>query len=95
MNKESQYIYSDPKKVAEEIASVVLVMISKMSLESQTKAKMNIKNRINKIQPMELNLKKNNGGAAIGTSISLIKNILNGKDIYFIKSVIDELTKIL
>ena len=40
-----------------------------------------------------MSAKKMTGGAGIGTTIALIKNILNGSDIYFINIVIDELVK--
>ena len=35
------------------------------------------------------------GGASIGTSIAIVKNILNGKDIPFINIVLDQLRKII
>ena len=43
----------------------------------------------------EMSNKKTPAGASIGTSIALVKNILNGRDGYFIKSVIDELVRLL
>jgi hypothetical protein len=95
MLKISQHRETDPKYVAEEVAKIVRIIISKMSLESQNKARINIKNRTLMLNPQDMSQKKTPAGASIGTSIALIKNILNGRDGYFIKLVIDELTKLL
>jgi hypothetical protein len=95
MLKISQHRETDPKYVAEEVAKIVRIIISKMSMESQNKARINIKNRTLMLNPQDMSQKKTPAGASIGTSIALIKNILNGRDGYFIKLVIDELTKLL
>jgi len=95
MLKISQHRETDPKYVAEEVAKIVRIIISKMSLESQNRARINIKNRTLMLNPQDMSQKKTPAGASIGTSIALIKNILNGRDGYFIKLVIDELTKLL
>lgn len=94
MEKQSQYGFPhDPKYVAEQIRDIVRVMVGKMSLESQQKAYPNLKAKINNLNIAEISSKKQTGGASIGVSISLIKNVLNGRDPYFIKMVIDELSK--
>jgi len=95
MVKTSQYRERDPKYVAEEIAKIIRVIISKMSIEAQNRAKINLKNRVLRLNPNEMTTKKTPAGASIGTSIALIKNILNGRDGYFIKSIIDELVRLL
>jgi len=95
MIKISQYRESDPKYVAEEISKIVRIIISRMSVESQNKSRINIKNRVLRLNPNEMTIKKSPAGASIGTSIALIKNILNGKDGYFIRAVMDELVKLL
>ena len=95
MLKNAQYREADPKYVAEEVSKIIKVIISKMSIESQNRAKINLKNRVLRLVPQEMSGKKTPAGASIGTSIALIKNILNGRDGYFIKSVIDELVKLL
>lgn len=95
MIKTSQYRESDPKYVAEEISKIIRIIISRMSIESQNKSRINIKNRVLRLNPNEMTIKKSPAGASIGTSIALIKNILNGKDGYFIRAVMDELVKLL
>ena len=91
MIKDAQSRGSDPKYVAEEISNIIKIIIGRMSLESQNKARINLKNRIVRLNPQEVSGKKTPAGASIGTSIALVKNILNGRDGYFIKAVIDEL----
>ncbi len=95
MVKTSQYRERDPKYVAEEIAKIIKIIISKMSIEAQNRAKINLKNRVLRLNPNEMTTKQTPAGASIGTSIALIKNILNGRDGYFIKSIIDELVRLL
>jgi hypothetical protein len=91
--KEAQIRESDPKFVAEHIARIIMIMISKFSMESRNKARANVRRRIANLNIQEVSSKKTPAGAAIGTSIALVKNILNGKDGYFIKTVIDEIQK--
>lgn len=95
MEKEAQFIYENPQYVAQQIKSIIDIMLYKMSLESRIKAYPNLINRINDLNVAELSSKRNPGGAAIGASISLVKNMLNGKNPAFIKQTIDELSKIL
>ncbi len=95
MLKISQDRSSDPKYVADEISKIIKILISKMSLESQNKARLNIKGRVSKLNAQDMSTKRTPGGASIGTSIALIKNTLNGRDGYFIKTVMDELVKLL
>jgi len=95
MIKDAQVRDSDPKYVAEEISKIIRVIISRMSIESQNKARINLKNRILRFNPQEVSNKQTPAGASIGTSIALVKNILNGRDGYFIKSVIDQLVGLL
>ncbi len=95
MIKTSQYREADPKYVAEELNKIIRVIISRMSIEGQNKSRINIKNRVLRLNPNEMTSKKSPAGASIGTSIALIKNVLNGRDGYFIRSVMDELVKLL
>lgn len=85
----------DPKYVAEQIRDIIDVMIGRMSLESQQKAYPNLRTKLKELNIQEMSTKKPVGGSSIGASISLIKNILNGKDPFFIKMVIDELSRTL
>jgi len=93
MNKEARGFTHDPKFVAEQIRDIIDVMIGRMKLESQQGSYTNLREKIRYLNVAEISNKKQPGGASIGMSISLIKNILNGRDPYFVKMVMDELTK--
>ena len=84
---------NNPKLVAEAIKNIIQVMTQRMKIESQFGATQNIKGRIHEINPMIVSQKKNPGGASIGVSISIVKNVLNGRDPYFIHSVLEELKR--
>lgn len=89
------YMGNDPKFIAKQVASIIRIIIGRMSMESQNRARMNLRTKIKNLNQNEMSVKKTPGGAGIGTSIALVKNILNGRDGYFIKAVIDNLTEIL
>ncbi len=91
MNKEASEL--NAKVVADQIADIIKTMISRMSLEGRQKALPNIKKRLNDLNVNDMAQKKSPGGASIGTSISIVKNILNGKDAFFIRMVMKELQK--
>lgn len=86
---------NNPKLVAQAIRQIILVMIQRMKFESQFNATQNIKNRLKNLYPQELSQKKNPGGASIGVSLGIIKNVLNGREPFFIHSVLEELKRIL
>lgn len=89
--KEALGFPEDPRFVAKQIKNIIDVMISRMSPEARLKAYPNLRGRISDLNVHDMAQKKPAGGASIGNSISLVKNILNGRDPYFIKMVIDEL----
>lgn len=96
IEKEAQaYITNNPILVAKQIKGIIDVMVGRMSPEAQQRAYPNIKGKIRELNIPELNSKKSPGGASIGISITLIKNILNGRDPMFISAVINELSKYL
>lgn len=84
---------NNPQYVASQIKQIIDVMLSKMSLEARNRAYPNLAQKIQAFNPHELSMKKTPGGASIGLSISLVKNILNGRDPFFVKLVMDELSK--
>jgi hypothetical protein len=92
MTKTSQLREQDPNYVAEQIINIVRIMISRMSLKSRPKSFQSIRRKIYQLNPSAMSLKKAPGGAMIGVSISLIKNMLNGRDPYFITHVLREVT---
>jgi len=93
MKKEARGFPHDPKFVANQIRDIIDVMIGRMSIDSQQSAYPNLKRKFLELNIPDMSSKNQPGGSYIGTSISLVKNILNGRDPYFIKTVIDELNK--
>jgi hypothetical protein len=92
LKKEAQILETNPVYVAEQIASIIRIMINNMSPDVRQRSFSNVKNKINEFNVLEISNKRAPGGAAIGVSLGLIKNILNGKDPYFINTVISELS---
>ena len=95
INKKSYLIESDPSHVAKQIYGIIRIMIMRMPMDKRDSSFKNIKGRLDDFNIAEIGSKKTPGGASIGVSIGLIKNILNGRDPYFIRLVLDELAKIL
>ena len=88
-------MHLDPRFVAEKIFEIIKIMLSRMKLESRPKSIQKIREKIKDYNPIELSNKKSPGGAAVGVSLALIKNMLIARDTFFIKGVIDELTLIM
>ena len=91
IKKEAQILEQNPTYVAEQLHGMIKVMISKMSPESRMRSYQNVSNKLQGYNIMEIAGKKTPGGAAIGVSLSLVKNVLNGRDPYFINIVLKEL----
>ena len=91
IDKNAQLLEHNPIYVAEQLHNVIKVMISRMSPEARQRSYLNVSNKIKEFNVMEIANKRSPGGAAIGVSLSLIKNILNGKDPYFINVVLSTL----
>tara|TARA_A100001011_G_C14312401_1_gene846247 strand:- start:3598 stop:3897 length:300 start_codon:yes stop_codon:yes gene_type:complete len=93
IKKYSQMLESDPIYVADELHKIIKVMVNRMSFESRQNAFKNLQGRIQEFNVIELSNKKSPGGASIGVSLSLVKNVLNGRDPYFVNLVIQELAR--
>lgn len=95
MKKEARGYPDNPKFVAEKIRDIIDVMIGRMSLPAQQRAYPNLKSKFKSFPVQEMSSKKKPGGASLGVSIGLVKNILNGRDPLFIQMVLNELDKVL
>jgi hypothetical protein len=92
LSKNAQILESNAVYVAEQIASIIRIMVNNMSQEARPRSFKNIKDKVLGFNVMEISNKRSPGGASIGVSLGLIKNILNGKDPYFINTVLKELS---
>lgn len=95
MIDKSANVYQNPRIVAEYIKGIIDVLVSRFSQEAQMRAYPNLRNKIQQLNVNEMSSKKSPGGAALGAALTLIKNILNGRDAHFINLVISNLTRIL
>ncbi len=91
IKKESQLLEHNAIYVAEELHKIIKIMINRMSPEARQRSLKNVSSKIEEFNVMEISNKRAPGGAAIGVSLSLIKNVLNGKDPYFINVVLSDL----
>lgn len=91
--KKAQILEKDPVYVAQELSKIIKIMLGRMTPQAQIRSFINVKNKLKQFNTIEISGKKNPGGAAIGVSLGLVKNVLNGKDPYFINVVLQELVK--
>lgn len=92
MKKEAQILEQNPVYVAERLYDMIKVMISRMSPEARVRSYQNVSSKLEDFNVTEIADKKAPGGAAIGVSLGLVKNVLNGRDPYFINTVLKELS---
>ena len=78
IKKESQLLEQNPVYVAEQLYNMIKVMISRMSPDARTRSYQNVSSKLDDFNVVEIASKKAPGGAAIGVSLGLIKNVLNG-----------------
>jgi len=91
VKKYSQLLEQNPVYVAEQLHGMIKVMISRMSPDARMRSYQNVSSRLDDFNVVEISSKKAPGGAAIGVSLGLVKNVLNGRDPYFINTVLKEL----
>tara|TARA_B100000579_G_C22803950_1_gene841459 strand:+ start:72 stop:821 length:750 start_codon:yes stop_codon:yes gene_type:complete len=89
--KRAQYAENSPIYVAEQLSSIIKIMLQRIKPESRMKSMNSIRDKIKEFNIPEIANKKSPGGAAIGVTISLVKNILMARDQFFIDAVIKEL----
>ena len=73
------------------MSSIIKIMLQRIKPESRLKSLNSIRDKIKEVNVPELAEKKSPGGAAIGVTLSLIKNMLMARDQFFIDAVIKEL----
>jgi len=94
IQKTAGTLEQDPIYVADSIVKIIKIMVSMISPEKRPDSFRNIKNRVlEDFDPAVISDKKSPGGAAVGVSLALIKNILNSRDQMFIRLVLDEIRK--
>lgn len=84
---------SDPKLTGKTIAEIILFMMKKINFEKRPHSLNNLRQKLLNLNEMEMSSKKSPPSSAIGNSIAFIKNILNGREPMYIRSVISEVVK--
>lgn len=87
--------YQSPIIIAQNIKKIIDTMVGNFALDARMRAYPNLRNKIKSLNPEQIASKRSAGGAALGVSISLVKNILNGRDPIFVRMVINNLVRIL
>ena len=93
IDKKAQMLEQNTVYVAEQLHNIIKIMIIRMSPEARQRSYANVSNKLKDFNVMEISGKRSPGGAAIGVSLGLIKNVLNGRDPYFINVVLSELMR--
>ena len=90
--KVSQYVENNPVHVAESLISIINIMLQRIKPESRLKSLNKIRDKLKDFDSQELASKKSPGGAAIGVTLSLVKNTLMARNIFFIDTVLKEIS---
>lgn len=93
ISKKAQILEMNPIYVADQLYKIIKIMLAKISPEKRGPSFKNVANKLSEFNTLEIANKRAPGGAAIGASLGLVKNILNSKDAYFINLVIKELIR--
>ena len=93
INKSAQILEMNPTYVADQLHKIIKIMLAKISPEKRSRSFKNVAEKLSDFNVLEISNKKAPGGAAIGASLGLVKNVLNSKDSYFVNVVLKELIK--
>ena len=93
INKSAQILEMNPTYVADQLHKIIKIMLAKISPEKRSGSFKNVAEKLSDFNVLEISNKKAPGGAAIGASLGLVKNVLNSKDSYFVNVVLKELIK--
>jgi hypothetical protein len=93
LSKHAQILEMNPSYVADQLHKIIKIMLAKISPEKRSGSFKNVANKLSDFNVLEISNKKAPGGAAIGASLGLVKNVLNSKDSYFVNVVLKELIK--
>ena len=83
------------RRTAVSLFKIIQFLFYRVSEKDKEKFFSRVRGKIVKINPSQIGAKKLPPSAVIGQSISLTKNILNGLNPSFVRSVLSELVKIL
>ena len=82
-----------PDTAGKGIADIVKFLLQRISPEKRLNAYKNMRDKIRKLNPVEISAKKTPASSSMGQSLTFIKTILIGHDIKYISLVLDHIIK--
>lgn len=84
-----------PQETAYSLYRIILHMIQRASPEKRTQYLNSMRRSLNKLNALDIAMKRSNPQAGVGAAINIIKNILIGQDPGIINSVLMELRRLI
>lgn len=81
----------DPVQAGKGIAEIVKFLLKKIDLKNRPNSQYKLRQKIWNLNEYEMSSKKSPASASLGQSISFIKNILNGHNASYIRSILKEI----
>ena len=82
-----------PDTAGKGIADIVKFLLQRIEPHNRADAYKNIRDKIRRIDPMEIYSKKTPATSSIGQSLTFIKTILIGHDVTYISAVLNNIVK--
>jgi len=82
-----------PDQAGKGIADIVKFLLKRISPQKRLEAYRTMREKIRKLDPVEISSKKTPASSSMGQSLTFIKTILIGHDIKYISSVLNNIIK--
>ena len=79
----------DPRIVGKYLSNIIIFTLNKISPDRRPKSINNVKNKIHRLNEMEISQKKMPASASIGQSITFVKHVLFGQNPQYIRQVLN------
>lgn len=92
--KKSAYLpYQSPKDTATSIKTILSHLMMRVKPEKQQEYLQKMRIRLSRMSPLELASKKQNPSSAVGTAVSIVKNLLMGQHPSVIAAILGDLQR--
>jgi len=86
----------DPiRQTAESMLKIVIFLLFRVPAQSKRKFLQRVRGKLQKLSPADISMKRMPPTASIGQAVGITKNILAGLNPFFVKRVLDELTRMM
>ena len=82
-----------PDTAGKGIADIVKFLLQRINPENRQQAYKSIRDKIRKLDPVDISSKKTPASSSFGQSLTFIKTILIGHDVRYIQSVLENIIK--